>query len=229
MGFLFNFLNMNYYRISETTDLKIIGKYPQIEEVKCIGYDPFENPEFIDNVGYTKIDFSPHIPVGILNKGAKLTDFLSSPSIGYSNKLLISGRFKEVLMKFNDQNFQAFKSKIEIDCENEVDYWVINPINFSYSEIDFKKSQFSLMKNLFVLEEILKVESLDDFLKEKKRIEKKGFPYSFLIDKLVLNPKGNNHFKIINYVKGDIGYFVSESLKMGIEQYGLTGMRFDVS
>lgn len=216
---------MKYYRISDSVDLNVIGKYPQIEDVKC-DCDPIEDPLFIDNIGYKKINFTPKTPIGILNKGAKLTDFLTSPSIGYTKKIIVSDEFKNVLCQFGDENFQFFKSEIEITKNKKVYYWVLNPTNFNYNDIDFKNSEFFLIRDLFIKEEKLNVNSLEDFLTEKNRIEKLGFLYQFHIEKLFIEPKSKRDFIIVDNVKAGIGYYVSENIKKEITKRNLTGLEF---
>ncbi len=217
---------MKYYKISDLIDLKVIGNYPQIEEVKCY-CDPIEDPLFIDNIGYKKIDFIPKTPIGILNKNVKLTDSLTSPCMGYTKKLIINDKFKSLLDKFGNGNFQAFRAEIEISKKENIFYWVLNPTSFNYEEIDFNNSEIFLLKDLFEKEEKLDISTLEVFNKEKERVEKIGYPYQFLIEKLMLNPKSNQHFIIIDNLSNGIGYFVSEKLKNEIEEKKITGIKFD--
>lgn len=216
---------MKYYRISDLIDLKIIGNYPQIENVKC-NCDPLEDPLFIDNIGYRKVDFIPKTPIGILNERVKLTDSLTSPAMGYTNKLIISTEFKNTLLQFESDNFQLFESEIEIHKAGKVYYWVLNPINFNYENIDYNKSEIFLITSYFSKGEILNIKSSQDLIKEQEKINDLGYPYQLHIEKLILNSNNNKDFVIIDNVKGGIGYFVSEKLKTEIERKGLTGILF---
>lgn len=216
---------MKYYRISDVIDLEIIGKYPQIEEVKC-DCDPFEDEDFIDNIGYKKIDFIPKTPVGLLNKGAKLTDSLNSPAIGYSNKLIINDKFRNILKNFESFNFQVFKTKVVSTNDEVTYYWILNPILFNYENIDFTNSTFFELKGAFDKQEKLQIKSLKDFNKEKERINKLGYPYRFKIKNISLNYQNKKDFVIIDNVDGGIGYYVSEKLKKEMQK-NLTGIKFE--
>ncbi len=47
---------MNYYRIKrDLTNMKIVGTFPQIETA-IYDCDPFEDENFIDNLGFKRIE-----------------------------------------------------------------------------------------------------------------------------------------------------------------------------
>ena len=130
-------MNNHFYQIENIIDPQIIGSYPQIEEA-IYDCSPFEDPYFIDNVGNQKIDFEPKKPVGILTAKAKLTDLLSSPVMGFSNKLLISENLKEILLRSNPTYFQLFNCKIRLNDGTKMFYWILNTYIFKLQNLDFE-------------------------------------------------------------------------------------------
>lgn len=217
---------MKYYKISESSDLNVIGNtYPQIEEAEYT-CDPFEDEKFIENIGHKKINFIPKLPVGKLHKKAKLTDFLSAVPNGYTRRLVISNKLKDILP--NKGNYQLFSTKIKLNKNNIIDYWLLNPINFDYNNVDYLKSEYYLITDYFSKGEKLDIRSKEVLLEESKRVDNLGYPYQLIIEKIVLNNNNNNEFIIIDNTKEGISYFVSENLKEIIETEKITGINFEI-
>ncbi len=217
---------MKYYKIGESIDGKEIGTYPQIQEANY-NFDPFEDKQFIDNLEYKKINFLPKFAIGKLHKKAKLTNLLSAVPMGFSSKLLINSKLKEILASRNNENYQIFNNPILVDNVVNTNYWLLNPTNFNYENINFKESEIYLLKDLFTKVEILEIKSPQDLINEQKRIDKLGYPFQLHIEKLVFDDRKTEDFVIIDNTHGGIGYFVSERLKKDIEDKGISGIKFD--
>jgi hypothetical protein len=217
---------MKYYKINESINVKEIGNnWPQIEEAEYT-CDPFEDEEFIGNIGFKKVDFKPKLPLGKLHKKAQLTDLLSAVPIGFNKRLVISDKLKNIIP--DKGNYQLFSTKIKLNKNNIINYWFLNPINFDYDNIDFLKSEYYLITDYFSNGEKLNIKSKDELLEESRRIDNLGYPYQLKIEKVVLNNKNNNDFIIINNTQGGISYFVSENLKKIIETEKITGIKFEI-
>lgn len=217
---------MNYYIIQESLNKKIIGHYPQVQSVQnnCHVWD---EPKFVEHIHFEKVDFEPITSNAILHKKSKQTDLIQCVSMGFSRKLLISGKLKTILERNRKDGMQFFKSPI---IQNNIlveDYWILNFYKFNNDYIDFLNSKI-------LLEEItsesinslyLSINSLKDY--ELKIVEVRGKKSCNLkIEKLVISKdKINNDFFMIRYSFSGI-YFVSEKLKKEIEDAGCTGIEF---
>jgi hypothetical protein len=216
---------MIYYNICESLNSKIVGLYSQVEKA-LYSCDVWEETKFIDRVGFVKLDFEPITAKAILMKKSKLTDLISAGIIGFSLKLLISGKLKSILEKNRNLGIQFYKSPV-IYKEKEIDdFWVVNPYQFDFEFIDFHRSKVFLMKNVFEKQEELLIKSSKEFLDQKNRIEQMGYPYSIYIEKFKLIDNLDEDFFVLQNVERGIKYIVSEKLKKEIEEAGCTGIEF---
>lgn len=218
---------MNYYILQESGNLKNIGKYPQ---TKAIQYncDVWNEPKFIGQIHFEKVDFDPIIANAILHPKSKQTDLINTNSaMGFSKKLLISGKLKTILEKNRKHGMQFFKSPIIQNNLLIEDYWILNMSEFNNDYVDFLNSKILLeeitSENINSL--YLSINSLEDYEMKIEEIRgKKGC--NLRIEKLVLSKdKINNDFFMIRYSFSGI-YFVSEKLKQEIEDAGCTGIEF---
>jgi hypothetical protein len=221
---------MKYYRIRESTDTKQIGNtWPQIQEAEYT-CDPFEDKKFIGNIGLKKVSFTPKLPLGKLDKRAKLTDLLSAVPVGFNKRVVISTKLKEILISENNTNVQAFNNPILVDKLTNTDYWLINPIKLSNNKIDFEKSDLFLKDGIFLDDKIkkLNITTLKEYINEEKKVEEMGgFPFNLSFEKIRINNKSKESFFVLNNVYGGYGYYVSEKLKNEIENQKLTGLEFE--
>lgn len=218
---------MNYYIIQESGNLKIIGKYPQTKDIQY-NCDVWNEPKFIGQIHFEKVDFEPIIANAILHPKSKQTDLIDANSaMGFSNKLLISGKLKTILEKNRKNGMQFFKSPIIQNNLLAEDYWILNMYEFNNDYADFLNSKILLeeitSENINSL--YLSINSLKDYeLKIEEVRGKKGC--NLRIEKLVLSKdKIDNDFFMIRYSFSGI-YFVSEKLKQEIEDAGCTGIEF---
>lgn len=219
-----------YYIVQESMNKKTVGKFFQAVNAvhNCHVWD---EPKFIGNINFEKVDFEPITSNAILEKKAKLTDLVSCPSIGFSSKLLVSGKFKGILEKNRKKGIQFFKAPI---IQNNVmieDYWILNFYEFNYEYIDFPNSKIAYTRKADdykitynTIKEYINLKSFEQF--EAKRLEAIAKEESLSIEKLnLLNQNIDEDFFMIKYVFGGL-YFVSEKLKKEIEDAGCTGIEF---
>ncbi|MCG9898802.1 MAG: hypothetical protein MH132_02250 [Hydrotalea sp.] len=218
---------MKFYRINISFNKKVVGVYPQIET----GVYPImdNNPTFIGNNYFKKINFQPELAIPILKNKAKKTDLIGVGIMGFTNALLISERLKIVLEKYVEDNVQFFQAPIIFKGLQESGYWIVHPYKSEINYIDFKKSTF-YRTSVFGSEPNKQIEIKDATEFEKMMQlakESNGISWAYKIDKLVLNTNDTSFFVLRN-VSGGVGYFISEKVKEEIESAGCTGIEFEL-
>ena len=164
---------MEYYRIRHSLDNKIVGTYSQVEKAKysC----NINDANFIDKVFFIKATFTPITAKAILLKKAKLSDLISAYCVGFTAKLLMSGRLKKILDDNRKTSIEFFNSPVIYNNKEVYDYWVLNIYETNEEYIDFQNSKI-LLRNRRpeggTKLSTIKITSLMDF-KEKKAFFKK--------------------------------------------------------
>lgn len=211
-----------FYSIKESMNVKIVGKYFQSEN---IAYNYGDDPKFLNNVYFEKIDFTPITPVLILHKKAKITDLISNVNGGSGTHLVMSEKLKNIIEKYRKEGLQFFKTsiikdKMEIDNYFSLNMYIGNNgfIDFSKSTIKFRRYDPKIIKS----PEIIKVNSLIEF---NELLENRNMFDEVSINNIFLNDKVDEDFFMLRNVFGSL-FFVSEKLKQEIEDAGCTGIEF---
>ncbi|MHC9089043.1 imm11 family protein [Tenacibaculum sp. IMCC1] len=217
---------MKYYSIRHSLNKKETGNYQQVEEAQH-NCNVWDDPLFIDydQNFFKKLDFSPITSNAILKKGSKLTDFISAPIMGFTKKLLVSGKLKQILESSRKSGMQFFKSPVYYKNKLINDYWVLNMYEINMDMIDFKKSvifKTNYFDNLMELD----VKNVFEFKKYKEEIEKEGYPNGISIEKIKIRADKIMDFFALLDVEGGVKYMVSEKLKKEIETAQCTGIEF---
>ncbi|WP_316851669.1 imm11 family protein [Pedobacter agri] len=217
-----------YYRIQNSLNNKIIGCFTQVQDFKAPS-DWDTNPHFIETVEFERVEFEPILSIGILAKKAKLTDLLSTSSVGFTRKLLVSSKFKEILEEVGNSNFQFFECVILINTE-EYQYWLISPVLAQYKFVDFFKSDVVARKDKpegGTYLQAIDVSFNHDF---SNFINSQGIDsWKTVINHVFFKEDLIHDFFALGHVEGGVGYFVSERLKKVIEEQSLTGIEFKPS
>lgn len=219
---------MKYYIIRESLNLKIVGKYPQSIDTKhnCHVWD---EPKFIEHHELMPINFDPIISNAILNSKSKLTDLISPPGIGFTRKLLISGKLKNIIQKdSNNDSIKFFESHLLYHDSIINDYWILYATKENNDYLNFEKSEILLMEGVSDEIEKLNIKTFSDYSFMKKNIEERGYPYNIFIKNYEILDNPYN-FLVLNKVSGGVHYLVSEKLKKEIEDAGCTGIEFQPS
>lgn len=216
---------MNYYVIIPSLDVKIIGHFPQVKEIKQ-NCDVWNEPNFIEHLHFEKADFEPITSNAILYSKSKVTDLIEVVGMGFTKKLLISGKLKNVLLDNRQDGVQFFQSGIYHKNTFIEDYWIINVFKINMEAIDFEKSEIFKTENVFNKINQLIIKNIFEFNKIKEEIEKEGYPSGILIERLKLKENITNNFFSLLHVEGGVKYIVSEKLKKEIENSGCTGVEF---
>lgn len=218
---------MKYYVIRVSLNKKDIGTYPQVVHAKhnCHVWD---NPKFVDKVNFQKINYEPITSNAILEKKAKLTDLISSNGVGFTLKLLISDKLKNIIEVYANKKCQFFKAPVIFKDDFVYGYYLLHPYNFAYENVNFEGSSFILRKKKNGggnQDEKVNVSTFEDFQKVLSNKKKEGYQ-KFCIDRIKLKPDINEDFFVLRYVEGGIKYIVSEKLKKEIENLECTGIEF---
>ena len=218
---------MKFYSIQDSINPKVIGKYPQVQSIhnNCHVWD---EPKFVGHINFEKVDFEPITSNAILHKKSKQTDLINTNSaMGFSRKLLISGKLKSILKKNRKNGMQFFKAPI---IQNNImieDYWILNFYEFNYEYINFLNSKISYTRKADdykitynTIKDFINFKNFEQF--ETKRLETFINEESLSIEILSLFDQNiNQDFFMIKYVFAG-SFFVSEKLKKEIEKLGFT-------
>ncbi len=217
---------MKYYRIRHTLNTRLLGHYPQVKDIKH-NCNVLDEPRFIEHVKYEKINFKPIVSNPILYSKSKKTDLIESLGIGFSLKLLVSSKLKNLLGKDTQGGFQYFQCSIFHKDIEHMNYWILNPYEVNQEFIDFEKSEIQLRSRKpegGTKLTSLSIASLEDF---NRNVEFHKSNNSLIsIVKIVLGETINKDFFALRNVEGGLGYFVSEKLKMEIEDADCSGIEF---
>jgi hypothetical protein len=221
---------MKYFRINNASDGKAIGFYPQVSN----GIYPTtrDSSNALGMLLYNeKVKLNTEIPKGILHKRAKLTDLLSVSFL--SGSLFLSERLKSIITEHSCKGVQFLNTSIMVREKENTSFYILYPHESDYSFLDMKKTEF-VFKDIMLKEILNKVEfkSVNEYLlalnENKKDAIRIGFP-SFrplIIDKIAIIENYDIDFFSIERVHGGIGYFVSEKLRLQIEEAECTGIVF---
>lgn len=216
---------MNYYVIRPSLDKKVIGHYPQVKEIKdnCHVWD---EPKFVEHLHFEKADFEPITSNAVLYSKSKITDLIDVVGMGFTKKLLISGKLKKIIQEYVDNGVQFFQSGIYHKDNYIDDYWIMNVFNINMKAIDYKRSIIFKTEKTFNKIGQLDIKNITEFLKNKKIIEEKGYPHGILIQEFKLKTNINSDFITLLNVEGGVKYLVSEKLRNKIENSNCTGIEF---
>ncbi|AWK02926.1 hypothetical protein HYN56_01320 [Flavobacterium crocinum] len=216
---------MKYYSITNSLNRKVLGHYPQIKNNKY-NCDIWNDPHFIEHVHFTKVNFTPITANAILHDKSKLTDLISSNGMGFTLKLLISGKLKKILDNSRKTGLQFFKSPVILNNYLIDDYWILNMYEVDMNVIDLERS--------IIIQRIrkpeggttlidVKFDSLENFTSEIREKELEGELY---FKNIKIKENVNEDFFSLRYVEGGAKYVVSEKLKKEIEEENCTGIEF---
>lgn len=217
---------MKYYKISNSINIKEVGKYDQSESAHNI-------IPFWKDIENGILNESMSVPEPIVHSKAKLTSYLTSVPINQSKFLIIRKEFTDFLRGFDIIEYHTWSIKIH---QNEQ---ILNHYNLFYLKvpiqnqiIDFKKSDFLVGrlgdwrdKSIRKPISLDNYKQYDDLIKKLRKSEDRS---QIRCDKLVFDFSNIkwDMFRLTNMPYLGAGYYVSEKLKEGIEKEGFTGMSF---
>jgi hypothetical protein len=214
---------MKYFKIDYTTDLKVIGDFPQIQTF-IKGYDS-NRDNSCSRIG-RYISEIPTIPFDFdgleLAKSAKLTDYISASYLSILSGLLITKVLYDFLGKLRVVNYLRYPVKIYSGGELITDEYTWLHYSRSYPEfIDFEKSEFYL-DHPEVNYKKLSLKTYESFLEEKAHSN-----YIIESKRLVLKKGLASQLDVIRLgvIKG--ASYVTEVVKDEMCDRGFTGIVYE--
>lgn len=222
-------LNMNYYKLDYSNDLKSIGTSgPQIK-----GIDPKCNYHVNAPYSFKKIKhmetIQEHIrlPDMLLNKKAKWTDLMSC-SLLSRNFRVVSYDFYDFLSDYKLDKYQVMNIKL---TKNEIikNYKALYFIKrYEHIFTDWKRCSFGLVnKDFALIKDILEEYTFQNFEDYKR---KRSFIFredKYKLKNLIVRYNRDIELDFFRCLYPTSGYFCSERLKEGIIEKGFTGFRFE--
>ena len=202
-----------------------MGHYPQSKGA-IYHCDVWSEPNFIEHAHFTKIDFDPIIANAVLHPSSKLTDLISITGIGFTKKLLVSGRLKSILESKRSSGVQFFRDPVSYKGNLIDDYWILNIYEIDMNLVDIKNSEVLHRKRkeeggTFLVK--VDFDRIDEFL---KMIEINNLEGDLFLNRFKIRDESNEDFFVLLNVWGGAKYIVSEKLKEEIEKNGCTGIEF---
>lgn len=212
---------MKYYKLTFSSNIKEVGKIPQSEE--CLIGDIQQ--DFIPWQG--KIDFDFKLPEPNLENKSKQTSYINVVAIP-SFFIVIDDEFLNFLRVFNIGNYQDWKISTWLNKKEIIDKYNLFLLNDTKQSkyINFSKSEFYSKKlgdwNNSSIQKPFFVKNYDEYVSVKEKLRKDKLMLLHRKVTLDLSDVTEDMFRIINAPFG--GYFVSEKLKIAIEENNFTGM-----
>ena len=216
---------MKFYRINNSLNSNVLGHYPQVKDIhyKC---DVWDEPKFIEHNQFIQMDFEPITANAVLHEKSKKTDLINVSGMGFTNRLLVSEKLKNILESYRKTGMQFFESNL-IYKNKEIDkYWIVNFFESDMHFLNFNKSKVYLTENIFDKIRELEIKNVNDFLNMKEIIEEEGLPKGIFIETFTLEDTIDEDFFFLANVQGGVAYIVSEKIRNNIEQENCTGIEF---
>lgn len=224
---------MKYYTARRSSDPSIVGIKNGASQAQIYRdgfgdkgmYDRYIDYFFTDDqdLFWERIGQFPDFEIDIehlkLEKGARLTDFLSYyPEIRGGGNFIISERAVEILKKFNLPNYKLYSVTIFSNDTSEIikNYKLLHCLPLPYDVIDFSKTTF-FKGNRIRGKSLFNLSSYHVF-EERKNED------VFQIENLFLN---ENFDRKLDYFISRVSIpdvFISERLRDAIRIEGLTGL-----
>lgn len=214
---------MKFYSIHSSLNSKVLGHYPQVEDIHY-NCDIWDEPKFIEHTHFTRIDFEPITANAVLHDRSKITDLINVSGMGFTNKLLVSEKLKGIFESYRKTGLQFFKSNLIYKGKEIDNYWVLNFFEPDMHFINFNNSKIFLTENIFDKIRELEIKNLKDYLNMKEIIEEEGYPKGILIESFTLEDNIDEDFFFLTNVQGGVSYIVSERIKQKMEQENCTGI-----
>ena len=214
----------NFYQLDYSTDeLRVGSTFPQSHDDKIFDVN---DPRNLSKLEPGKpIDQNIILPIPVIHRKAKLTDLISTVTIGF--RLVISEKLKNIFVKYVSSKEIEFIPFVIVNKNKELSYWLVNPINFKMDFVNYPSSEIFIVRaGWHKLERVENIYNEKIFIEKNKLLRDSEGYLSLKIDKVKFIDTITQDFFSLNFVDGAIGYYISEKLKNEIEQAGCTGIAF---
>ncbi len=207
-----------YYFLKNAVSRKEVGNaMPQCSEM-ISGYNYSAN-DSVWNISHNVFpDYMPNLNSYLLDKEAKLTDFVSknSPYFGF----LVSEKAKQVLQRFHLPIHKFYPASIIKQDKNKENYFLFHYISDFSSVIDYPKSIFSVVQVLKIKENFT-VNNENELLQKIESV----LPYSKVVSKKISIQQGNKiNYDLFLISSNDPRTYISHRLKTALEEAHITGI-----
>lgn len=168
-----------------------------------------------------KIDKEIYIANPIIRPKAKMTDLISSVTIGLH--LIVSLDLGNYLKALNSDDFQFLNLGV-LRSGELVDYTLIHPYVFCNDFIDYANS---VIWRVGLGGKKINIETISSSAAFHELKNSLVLPERLLIDKISLQKNIPKNFFSLLQVNGGIGFYVSEKIKIEIENECFSGIRFE--
>jgi hypothetical protein len=209
---------MRYFWISESTDIKIVGVYPQRGEMS-VGLHVEDPSHLFNQAQFVKLKDDIYIPKFKLRHKAKLTDIISF-SLG--SDFIISEKFKSVCVSEEIQDVQF----VPIDLyqrKRVVQYYLLRFVRYDFSRLDFSRTFISVMETTWDEKERVRVSEAQEL---ESLIRNTRLPLSITIKEPFFRQDLEDKMFALPKIHRCSGVFVSEVFRRSLEQQGITGLQF---
>ncbi|MFC7348467.1 hypothetical protein ACFQO9_17245 [Chryseobacterium zhengzhouense] len=209
---------MKYFTLTQNTNEDIIGKYPQVKDLK-INFHEARASQWAKITQWKTNEDVPDLNNFILQTKSKFTDCLSSGFVVENHGLFLSQRCKEIFEKFKING--NFYDAIVWGLDEKRSYDFLWYESGAKSKIDCKKSLFvEYLDAKELYGEVVPIDDFEDYKVKFRKIymEKEGWS---IVPKLL---KFKEYFDLTPVF--GVGVICNENVKNAIEENKLTG--FDI-
>ena len=216
---------MKYFFISNSGDENIIGKVaPQCKGIPSViknGYKWFDQPNsmtLLNNESFP--NFKPDL-IFELDENALLTDIVS-PSNITAKGFLINEKTKDVIIKFNLNNYQLYPATLIVKKSMLKYYWLHfkTEHDFLLRNIDYQKSQFHICDLTYTKSNEVEIKSYEDYLIKRKNL----FLQYISASKIIVNELiKNKEYDLFYFGNMFLHCFVSDRLVSELRANNITG------
>lgn len=214
---------MNYYALSTSTDLKVVGSYTQTDGMGPT-YD-LSKPTSVWNIPDLQVpDFEPDFDFFTLSSKAKLTDVISTGLITASG-FIVNEKVKALFERMKLPSHRFYPAKVMYKGHKTDYFWFQIEDNILLKDaIDFTKSEFDLRHPLPFMKDSsrLNLTSTVDLIKVWKEETdiKKIVPVQLCLRKEFMN------YAMLAFSCFWNGVVINEQFKHEIETNRITGFQF---
>jgi hypothetical protein len=169
-----NPVSTKYFRLSNSTDLNVIGRqYPQTDYINLgVAHSLKFHELHINPIDFKKIE---------LYKSSKITDNISTAALS-AHAFILSKRALNVFKQFNLGEHKIYSATIFLKGATILhkgvahDYGVLHFTNDLQSELDFHNSKFYVANILGSYEFDISIDNKDDYEKKRQLVKNAEYP-----------------------------------------------------
>lgn len=209
---------INFYKLECSTEKEEIGWYPQLKSLWIASTD-YWGPESYTNTPLEgRIGFDIVFPKFDLEENAKLTDYVSTGALT-GDFFVISDRLLTIFQGFKMDEYQHFPIEVGTP-DGSVSYNIIYfPFPRTNDIIDWRSSIFKRM--------LPNGEVAIEFFENARSYNLAKNIHELQAEKLVIHAPKLALFDIFRLKWYKSGIYISERLKLAMEESRITGVRFE--